>query len=45
LKFKLSLILPHILFGGGSIVGKFGIKGTNPILFALFRELGAGKSI
>ena len=31
-----------MLFGGASVVGKFGVHGTNPVLFALIREGSAG---
>jgi len=32
----------QIGFGGGAILGKFGLRGTNPVLFALLREGVAG---
>ena len=38
----LALITTQTLFGGGSIIGKFGVKGSNPVLFALIREGCAG---
>ena len=38
----LALIATQTLFGGGSIIGKFGVKGSNPVLFALIREGVAG---
>jgi len=37
-----ALIGAQLCFGVGSIVGKFGISGTNPVLFALIREGLAG---
>lgn len=38
----LALMVTQLSFGGGAIVGKFGIHGTNPVLFALLREGIAG---
>ena len=37
-----ALILTQCIFGGGAIVGKFGISNFNPVLFALIRECSAG---
>eukprot|EP00756_Hemistasia_phaeocysticola_P052131 Hpha_TRINITY_DN27333_c0_g1::TRINITY_DN27333_c0_g1_i1::g.535::m.535 len=37
-----ALIITQLSFGGGSVVGKFGVHGTNPIVFALIREGIAG---
>jgi len=37
-----ALILTQITFGGGAVVGKFGIANFNPALFALIRECLAG---
>lgn len=37
-----ALILAQTLFGSGSIAGQLGLSGTNPVLFALLREVGAG---
>jgi len=37
-----ALIVTQLSFGGGSVVGKFGVHGTNPIVFALIREGIAG---
>jgi len=36
------LILGQCIFGGGSIVGKFGVAKFNPMVFALIREAVAG---
>ena len=38
----LALITTQLSFGGGSVVGKLGVSGTNPVLFALIREGTAG---
>jgi drug/metabolite transporter (DMT)-like permease len=38
----MALITANILFGGGAVIGKFGVKGTNPILFSFVRESIAG---
>jgi len=38
----LALVATQLSFGGASIVGKFGVHGTNPALFALIREGCAG---
>jgi len=35
----LALATGYALFGGGAIVGKFGVHGSNPIMFELAREL------
>lgn len=37
-----ALIVTQVIFGGGAVVGKFGIQGANPLLFALIREGVAG---
>ena len=37
-----ALIITQLSFGGGSVVGKLGVSGTNPVLFALIREGIAG---
>lgn len=37
-----ALVAAQVSFGGGAIVGKFGVHGTNPALFALIREGVAG---
>lgn len=37
-----ACVLTQLFFGGGSVVGKFGVKGSNPVLFALVREGVAG---
>eukprot|EP01062_Namystynia_karyoxenos_P039372 TRINITY_DN28630_c0_g1_i1.p1 TRINITY_DN28630_c0_g1~~TRINITY_DN28630_c0_g1_i1.p1 ORF type:complete len:497 (+),score=104.60 TRINITY_DN28630_c0_g1_i1:60-1493(+) len=37
-----ALLVTQLSFGGGSVVGKFGVHGTNPVLFALIREGIAG---
>lgn len=37
-----ALVVAQAAFGGGAIVGKFGVHGTNPVLFALIREGFAG---
>jgi len=37
-----ALILTQMLFGGGAIVGKFGIAKFNPAVFALIRESISG---
>jgi drug/metabolite transporter (DMT)-like permease len=34
----LALCTGYALFGGGAIVGKFGVHGSNPIMFELARE-------
>ena len=38
----MSLIITQVIFGGGAVVGKFGVSNFNPILFALIRECIAG---
>lgn len=40
-----ALLLAHIVCGGGAIVGKFGLHGGNPVLFALVREIVAGLAL
>jgi len=37
-----ALILTQVIFGGGAIVGKFGIAKFNPAVFALIRESISG---
>eukprot|EP01061_Rhynchopus_euleeides_P005773 TRINITY_DN14942_c0_g2_i1.p1 TRINITY_DN14942_c0_g2~~TRINITY_DN14942_c0_g2_i1.p1 ORF type:complete len:429 (+),score=126.14 TRINITY_DN14942_c0_g2_i1:138-1289(+) len=37
-----ALIAAQLSFGGGAVVGKLGVSGTNPVLFALIREGLAG---
>jgi len=38
----MSLITTQIIFGGGAVVGKFGVSSFNPVLFAMIRECCAG---
>eukprot|EP00659_Diplonema_papillatum_P017633 gene17633-27137_t len=37
-----ALAVSNVAFGGGSVVGKLGVSGTNPVLFAFIRESVAG---
>lgn len=37
-----SMLASNVLFGLGNVVGKIGLDETNPIVFALLRELMAG---
>lgn len=37
-----ALITAQLCFGCGCIIGKFGVSGTNALLFALCREVAAG---
>eukprot|EP01059_Diplonema_ambulator_P019643 TRINITY_DN3326_c0_g2_i2.p1 TRINITY_DN3326_c0_g2~~TRINITY_DN3326_c0_g2_i2.p1 ORF type:complete len:461 (+),score=133.55 TRINITY_DN3326_c0_g2_i2:1162-2544(+) len=37
-----AMLICQLSFGGGAIVGKLGVSGTNPVLFALIREGIAG---
>jgi len=37
-----ALILTQMIFGGGAVVGKFGIANFNPAVFALIRECISG---
>jgi len=41
-KVHLALITTQCLFGAGSIVGRLGLHGMNPVVFALIREGFAG---
>ena len=37
-----ALFGANFIFGAGNVIGKIGLKGINPILFALLREAIAG---
>ena len=37
-----ALVTANIIFGAGNIVSKVGLKGTNPVVFALVREVVSG---
>mmetsp|Transcript_57357 Transcript_57357/g.129330 ORF Transcript_57357/g.129330 Transcript_57357/m.129330 type:complete len:370 (-) Transcript_57357:244-1353(-) len=34
----LALVTAYVCWGGGAIVGKFGVHGTNPVIFEFWRE-------
>ncbi|KAJ9465903.1 WAT1-related protein [Diplonema papillatum] len=38
----LACVITQVSFGGGTVVGKLGVSGTNPVLFAFIREGVAG---
>ena len=37
-----ALVTANVIFGAGNIVSKVGLKGTNPVVFALVREVVSG---
>jgi drug/metabolite transporter (DMT)-like permease len=39
---NIALLLANAIFGAGNVVGKIGLQGMNPILFALIREVISG---